>query len=56
MPADLLDLAHVRLATLLAEEPADPGAEPTTLDSVMRRLFDPARRDVVTVSAFQSAL
>ncbi|WP_433078908.1 hypothetical protein ACQP1P_38675 [Dactylosporangium sp. CA-052675] len=56
MPVDLLDLAHVRLSTLLAEEPADPGTEPSTLDSVMRRLFDPRERDVLTVSAFQSSL
>jgi FXSXX-COOH protein len=46
----LLDLARARVAEVVerADEPA--------LDSVMRRLFDPAERDRLTVSAFQSAL
>jgi hypothetical protein len=46
----LLDLATERLARVRAE--ADAGA----LDAIMRRLFDPAERDLLTVSAFQSAL
>ncbi|WP_344613333.1 hypothetical protein [Dactylosporangium salmoneum] len=50
----LLDLAQVRLDQMLAE-PA-PGTPPTTLDSVIRRLFDPDERDLVTVSAFSSSL
>nr|BFE55796.1 hypothetical protein GCM10020063_003220 [Dactylosporangium thailandense] len=49
----LLDLAGVRLRTLITE-PDAPTA--STLDSVMRRLFDPRERDLLTVSAFQSAL
>lgn len=49
----LLDLANVRLRTLLFE----PDSETTsTLDSVMKRLFDPRERDLLTVSAFSSAL
>jgi hypothetical protein len=49
----LLDLANVRLQTLLFE----PDWETTsTLDSVMKRLFDPRERDLGTVSAFSSAL
>jgi hypothetical protein len=49
----LLDLAHVRLQALLFE----PDSETTsTLDSVMKRLFDPRERDLLTVSAFSSAL
>jgi len=49
----LLDLASVRLQTLLSASDTAPN---TTLDSVMRRLFDPRERDLVTVSAFGSAL
>jgi hypothetical protein len=49
----LLDLANVRLQTLLFE----PDWETTsTLDSVMKRLFDPRERDLRTGSAFSSAL
>lgn len=49
----LLDLAAVRLQALVSE----PDTEATsTLDSVMKRLFDPRERDLLTVSAFQSAL
>lgn len=49
----LLDLAAVRLGQLVDE----PDTEATsTLDAVMRRLFDPRERDLVAVSAFQSAL
>ncbi|WP_432991311.1 hypothetical protein [Dactylosporangium sp. CA-233914] len=50
---DLLDLAAVHLETLLSEPDA---ATTATLDSVMRRLFDPRKRDLLTVSAFSSAL
>jgi hypothetical protein len=46
----LLDLAHVRLAELVD---APPG---TTLDATLQRLFDPDERDLLTVSAFSSAL
>jgi hypothetical protein len=49
----LLDLAAVRLRTLL-DEPDEATA--STLDSVMKRLFDPRERDLLTVSAFASAL
>lgn len=48
--ADLLDLAHVRLAELL-DAPPD-----TRLDAVLRRLFDPRERDPLTVCAFSSSL
>jgi hypothetical protein len=48
---NLLDLAHVRLADL-----TDPAVVRTTLDAVMKRLFDPAEREHLTVSAFSSAL
>lgn len=49
----LLDLADVRLQALLF----GPDSETTlTLDSVMKRLFDPRERDLLTVSAFSSAL
>jgi hypothetical protein len=47
----LLDLADVRLRTLLADPDSD-----ATLDAIMRRLFDPRDRDLITVSAFGSAL
>lgn len=61
MPADvppaiehgLLDLAAIRLATLLAEPDT---ATTSTLDSVMKRLFDPRDREQLTVSAFASSL
>jgi FXSXX-COOH protein len=48
--ASLLDLAGKRLADVEAE------ADASTLDAVLRRLFDPDERDRLTVSAFQSAL
>lgn len=49
--ASLLDLADVPLTELLE------GVEPdSTLDAVMKRLFDPAERERLTVSAFQSSL
>lgn len=44
----LLDLAHVRLREMRADR--------RTLDVIMRRLFDPRERELLTVSAFQSAL
>lgn len=46
--AELLALAGARLAELVDG--------PATLDAVMRRLFDPRERDLLTVSAFSSAL
>jgi hypothetical protein len=49
----LLDLADLRLAAVLAESDS---AMLSTLDSVMRRLFDPRDRDRLTVSAFASSL
>jgi hypothetical protein len=52
--SSLLDLAPRTLADLVAD-----GARPapgSTLDSVMRRLFDPRDRDRLTVSAFASGL
>lgn len=48
---ELLDLAQVRLAELL-----DPDCDLSTLDAVLRRLFDPRERDLLTVCAFSSAL
>ncbi|MEU7867646.1 hypothetical protein [Dactylosporangium sp. NPDC049140] len=51
--APLLDLASAPLATLLSEP---EGPERTTLNVVMKRLFDPRERDLLTVSAFGSAL
>jgi hypothetical protein len=51
-PVDLLDLAHRRL-----EEVERAVAAPnSTLDAVLQRLFDPRERDLLTVSAFSSAL
>lgn len=50
-PAELSDLAALRVTELRERLDAD-----STLDAVMRRLFDPAERDLVTVSAFGSAL
>lgn len=52
-PANLLDLAELRLDTLLAEP--DP-ATTSTLDSVVKRLLDPRDREQLTVSAFASSL
>lgn len=49
--AELLALAGQRLAVLV-----DGGGNTSTLDAVMRRLFDPAERTVTTISAFASAL
>jgi hypothetical protein len=46
----LLDLAAKRLAEVEAE------ANASTLDDLLRRLFDPDERDLVTVSAFGSSL
>jgi hypothetical protein len=43
----LLDLARRRLTDV---------ADDSTLNTVMKRLFDPRERDLSTVSAFQSAL
>ena len=50
---ELLRLAPLRLRTFLSE--TDPAAT-STLDSVMRRLFDPRERELLTVSAFNSSL
>jgi transcriptional regulator with XRE-family HTH domain len=47
----LLDLAGLRLADLGRD-----GSALTVLAAVMRRLFDPRERDLITVSAFGSAL
>jgi len=47
---DLADLAHRRLAELVDDEP------PTTLDAVMRSLFNRDHRELLTYSAFGSAL
>ena len=49
----LLDLAAVRLEALLSEPDS---ATTSTLDSVMKRLFDPRDRELLTVSAFASSL
>ena len=49
----LLELAPVRLTALLSETDS---AATTTLDSVLRRLFDPRERELLTVSAFNSSL
>ena len=49
----LLDLSPVRLRALVLESDA---SSTSTLDSVMKRLFDPRERDLLTVSAFSSAL
>lgn len=49
--AALLDLADRRLAALRADEQPN-----STLDRVMRRLFDRDDRELLTVSAFGSAL
>jgi hypothetical protein len=47
--AELLALAGQRLAAVLDEPP-------TTLDDVLRRLFDRDHRELLTYSAFGSAL
>lgn len=52
--ADLTDLAHARLAQLL--DGTGGGNAPSTLDSVMQRLFDRDHRELLTYSAFGSAL
>jgi len=49
-PDDMAALAHRRVAELVDEYP------PTTLDDVLRRLFDRDRRERLTYSAFGSAL
>lgn len=49
---DLLELRDLRLADLLETQPGDD----STLDDLMRRIFDPERREYVTVSAFGSVL
>jgi hypothetical protein len=49
-PAGLRDLAHQRLEAVVRQ------AETSTLDEVMRRLFDRNDRDRLTYSAFGSAL
>lgn len=46
----LLDLAEKRIAEVKRQ------ADESTLDAVLRRLFDPRERDLVTVSAFGSSL
>lgn len=46
----LLALAHKRL------EEVDRTVDGGQLDAVLRRLFDPRERDLLTVSAFSSAL
>lgn len=51
-PATLLDLAHQRLE----EVERAVSAPDSTLDAILRRLFDPNERDLLTVSAFSSAL
>lgn len=50
---ELLRLATQHLQALLTQ-PSAPTT--TTLDSVMRRLFDRDNRELLTVSAFGSAL
>jgi len=49
----LLDLAEVRLHELLSDRDA---VASSTLDGVMRRLFDPSDRERPTISAFASSL
>jgi len=48
---DLTGLARLRLAELLNGTPAT-----STLDAVMQRLFDQDHRELLTYSAFGSAL
>jgi hypothetical protein len=50
---ELLRLANQRLQVMLSQPDA---ATTTTLDNVMRRLFDRDDRELLTVSAFGSAL
>lgn len=49
--AELHALAHRRLQTVVLEAETT-----TTLDSVLRRLFDRDHRELLTYSAFGSAL
>lgn len=48
---DLIRLAHQRLQTVVLDAKTT-----TTLDDVMRRLFDRDHRELLTYSAFGSAL
>jgi hypothetical protein len=48
---ELIRLAHQRLQTVVLE-----AETATTLDSVMQRLFDRDHRELLTYSAFGSAL
>lgn len=48
---DLIRLAHQRLQTVILDTDTS-----TTLDDVMRRLFDRDHRELLTYSAFGSAL
>jgi hypothetical protein len=48
---DLIRLAHQRLQTVVLDAEIT-----TTLDSVMQRLFDRDHRELLTYSAFGSAL
>jgi hypothetical protein len=50
---DLIRLANQRLQALMSQPDA---ATATTLDNVMKRLFDRDNRELLTVSAFGSAL
>jgi hypothetical protein len=50
----LRELASVRLQDLLVKK--KDAAPTSTLDGVIRRLFDPGDREKVTVSAFGSSL
>lgn len=52
----LLNLAETRLADLVHRSEDGTDQPNTTLAAVMKRLFDPRGRDLVTVSAFGSAL
>lgn len=49
---ELLDLAQVRLAVLLDVVDADD----STLDALLRRLFDPDEQADAPISAFNSSL
>ncbi len=49
-PADLLLLAERRLSDLIDEDPD------TTLDAVLKRLFDPDNPEPLTICAFASSL
>jgi hypothetical protein len=50
---ELLRLANQRLQVMMSQPDA---ATTTTLDNVMKRLLDPDKRELLTVSAFGSAL